>query len=177
MINTLTENARKYTPEYGHITLSTKETDEYVEISVSDDGPGLSEEDVNRILGEKVYDSGAIGMGTAADTEELRRQKGSGFGLMNCKGIIEKYCKTNAVFSVCCFSIDSTLGKGSRFYFRLPKGVKRTLSICLIFAMSILGLGSCQSSVYKQPEERTELLTTVCCRLLMIMQTGCTIAM
>ena len=42
---------------------------------MSDDGPGLSEEDVNRILGEKVYDSGAIGMGTAADTEELRRQK------------------------------------------------------------------------------------------------------
>lgn len=157
MINTLTENARKYTPEYGHITLSTKETDEYVEISVSDDGPGLSEEDVNRILGEKVYDSGAIGMGTAADTEELRRQKGSGFGLMNCKGIIEKYRKTNAVFSVCCFSIDSTLGKGSRFYFRLPKGVKRTLSICLIFAMSILGLGSCQSSVYKQPEEKNRV--------------------
>ena len=92
---------------------------------MSDDGPGLSEEDVNRILGEKVYDSGAIGMGTAADTEELRRQKGSGFGLMNCKGIIEKYRKTNAVFSVCCFSIDSTLGKGSRFYFRLPKGIKK----------------------------------------------------
>lgn len=82
---------------------------------MSDDGPGLSEEDVNRILGEKVYDSGAIGMGTAADTEELRRQKGSGFGLMNCKGIIEKYRKTNAVFSVCCFSIDSILGKEAVF--------------------------------------------------------------
>lgn len=38
MINTLTENARKVYSQYGHITLSTKETDEYVEISVSDDG-------------------------------------------------------------------------------------------------------------------------------------------
>lgn len=53
MINTLAENARKYTPEHGKIELSAVETDDYVEISVSDNGPGLSEEDVNRILGEK----------------------------------------------------------------------------------------------------------------------------
>lgn len=146
MINTLSENARKYTPEHGRVELSAVETDDYVEISVSDNGPGLSEEDVNRILGEKVYDSGSIGMGTAADTEELRKQKGSGFGLMNCKGIIEKYRKTNAVFRVCCFSIDSTLGKGSRFYFRLPKGVKKMFSICLLLIAGLTGLGSCQPS-------------------------------
>ena len=46
---------------------------------MSDDGPGLSEEDVNRILGEKVYDSGAIGMGTAADTEEFAPAEGIWF--------------------------------------------------------------------------------------------------
>lgn len=146
MINTLAENARKYTPEHGKIELSAVETDDYVEISVSDNGPGLSEEDVNRILGEKVYDSGSIGMGTAADTEELRKQKGSGFGLMNCKGIIEKYRKTNTVFRVCCFSIDSTLGKGSRFYFRLPKGVKKIFTVGLLLVMGLVGLGSCQPS-------------------------------
>lgn len=146
MINTLAENARKYTPEHGKIELSAVETDDYVEISVSDNGPGLSEEDVNRILGEKVYDSGSIGMGTAADTEELRKQKGSGFGLMNCKGIIEKYRKTNTVFRVCCFSIDSTLGKGSRFYFRLPKGVKKIFTVGLLLVMGLAGLGSCQPS-------------------------------
>ena len=149
MINTLAENARKYTPEHGRVELSAAETDDYVEISVSDNGPGLSEEDVNRILGEKVYDSGSIGMGTATDTEELRKQKGSGFGLMNCKGIIEKYRKSNALFSVCRFSIESTLGKGSRFYFRLPKGAKKMLSIPLLLIVGLTGLGSCQSSVQK----------------------------
>lgn len=40
MINTLAENARKYTPEHGKIELSAVETDDYVEISVSDNGPG-----------------------------------------------------------------------------------------------------------------------------------------
>lgn len=130
MINTLAENARKYTPEGGHVELRADETDAYVEISVSDNGPGLTAEDVNCILGEKVYDSGHIGLATAGDVQSLRSQKGHGFGLMNCKGIIEKYRKTNALFSVCCFAIESTPGKGSRFYFRLPKGVKRAL--CLI---------------------------------------------
>lgn len=146
MINTLAENARKYTPAYGHVELSATETDDYVEISVSDNGPGLSEEDVNRILGEKVYDSELIGIGTASDIAELRKQKGSGFGLMNCKGIIEKYRKTNAIFQVCRFAIDSVPGKGSRFYFRLPKGIRKAFSVCLLLVSSLVGLNGCQSS-------------------------------
>ena len=137
MMNTLVENARKYTQEGGRVSLSAEETPDYVEIAVEDNGPGLSEKDRSRILGEKVYDSGAIGMETAADAAELQRQKGHGFGLMNCKGIIEKYRKTNSVFAVCRFDIQSTLGKGSRFSFRLPKGARRMagllwLGICLL---------------------------------------------
>lgn len=136
MINTLAENARKYTPEGGRIELSAEETDTYVEISVSDNGPGLSETDVNRILGEKVYDSKQIGMETAVDTQSLQRQKGYGFGLMNCKGIVEKYRKTNALFQVCTFRIESCPGHGSRFSFRLPKGI-RHLGVWL----AVLGCG------------------------------------
>ncbi len=132
MINTLTENARKYTQEGGAITVSAAETDTYVEISVADNGPGLSSEDVERILGEKVYDSGKIGMKTTADTAELQKQKGYGFGLMNCKGIIEKYRKTNTIFQVCLFGIDSIPGQGSRFFFRLPKGVRKMLSLLML---------------------------------------------
>ena len=133
MINTLTENARKYVHEGGFIKVYAKETDTYIEVSVADNGPGLSEADVYRILSEKVYDSGSIGMNTAADADLLQKQKGHGFGLMNCKGIIDKYKKTNSLFGVCEFSIESELGKGSRFYFRLPKGVKRLMSLLLPF--------------------------------------------
>lgn len=56
MINTLTENARKYTQPGGNVSVYAQETESYVEISVKDDGPGLSQEDVERILSEKVYD-------------------------------------------------------------------------------------------------------------------------
>lgn len=123
MINTLLDNARKYTPEGGTVSVDAQQTDEYVEISVCDTGRGLSADDINMICNEKVYDSSRIGAVGADD--ELRSQKGFGFGLMNCKGIIDKYRKTNALFAVCMFSIESTLGKGSRFYFRLPRGVMR----------------------------------------------------
>ena len=95
MINTLAENARKYTPQGGMVKVYARQEEDYVEISVEDNGCGLSPEDVARIVGEKVYDSKAIGMSDAPDKEELRKNKGSGFGLMNCKGIIEKYRKTN----------------------------------------------------------------------------------
>ena len=141
MINTLAENARKYTPEGGRIELEAKETPDYVEISVSDTGMGLSEKDIRRILDEKVYDSGAIGLDAATDVESLRRQKGHGFGLMNCKGIIEKYRKTNALFQVCKFDIQSTPGKGSRFYFRLPKGIKRALVYMGLVLFALGGSG------------------------------------
>lgn len=135
MINTLVENARKYVQAGGHISLEATEAEGYVEVSVSDDGPGLSEEDIHRILDEKVYDSGSIGMHTAVDAQALQRQKGHGFGLMNCKGIIEKYRKTNALFAVCKFGIESRVGKGSRFFFRLPKGVKRAMGVCLLLLL------------------------------------------
>lgn len=132
MINTLTDNARKYTPSGGKVTVTACEGDDYVEVSVKDDGPGLSKADVEHILNEKVYDSGKIGIDTASDMEELSKQKGHGFGLMNCKGIIEKYKKTSPLFSVCKFGIDSEPGRGSRFYFRLPKGAKKVLSVIVL---------------------------------------------
>ena len=138
MINTLTENARKYTQEGGEIQVFASETEYYVEISVQDDGLGLSEEDVNCILNEKVYDSGKIGLNTTSDTDNLLKNKGSGFGLMNCKGIIETYRKTNDLFRVCCFSIESRPGKGSRFYFRLPKGLRQVLGILLLMVLPCL---------------------------------------
>lgn len=143
MINTLAENARKYTPEGGTIKVYARTTDAYVEISVEDNGRGISEEDVACIIGEKVYDSRVIGMKNVADPETLKENKGSGFGLMNCKGIIEKYKKTNELFRGCVFDVESELGKGSRFYFRLPSGIRKVMGILLLCLLLPLGMTSC----------------------------------
>ena len=144
MINTLAENARKYTPEGGTIKVYARITeDAYVEISVEDNGRGISEEDVAHIIGEKVYDSRVIGMKNAADPEVLKENKGSGFGLMNCKGIIEKYKKTNDLFRGCVFDVESELVKGSRFYFRLPSGVRKAMGVLLLCLLLPLGMVSC----------------------------------
>lgn len=130
MINTLADNARKFTPSGGTVTVEAIQADEYVEIAVSDTGVGLSEDDVRQISESKVFDPDRIGQGQ-------HQGKGSGFGLMNCKGIIEKYRKSDDLFRVCSFNVESTPGKGSRFSFRLPKGIRRALTVLLILCTGL----------------------------------------
>ena len=130
MINTLADNARKFTPAGGKVTVEAAQGDDYVEISVSDTGVGLSEADVSQIRDSKVFDPDKIGQGE-------RQGKGSGFGLMNCKGIIEKYRKADDLFKVCSFNVESTPGKGSRFSFRLPKGIKRALMLLVLLCSGL----------------------------------------
>ena len=131
MINTLVDNAAKFTPQGGSVSLECVDAGEYVEIAVADSGIGISQSDIDRILGEKVYDAATIG----SDNPGLQaKSKGGGFGLMNCRGIIEKYRKSDALFSVCSMNIESRKGGGSRFSFRLPKGVVR----CIVLLLALL---------------------------------------
>ena len=136
MMNTLLDNARKYTPKGGSVKLSASECDTYVEISVEDTGHGMSPEDVDTLNNSKVYDSSKIGV-EGTNAADIKQNKGFGFGLMNCKGIIGKYKKTNAVFNVCEFGVESAIGKGSRFFFRLPKGV---LKLMVLVGLMLQGL-------------------------------------
>ncbi len=136
MINTLLDNARKYTGKGGTVTLGAEDGEGFVEISVNDTGCGLSEGDIARILHDKVYDSSKIG--DADNNPELKRNKGVGFGLMSCKGIIDKYRKTSHLFDVCRFNITSRLGEGSTFSFRLPKGVAKAMT-AVFLALSSVG--------------------------------------
>ena len=142
MMNTLLDNARKYTPQGGEVRLSAEESENYVEVSVEDTGHGMSAEDVDTLNNSKVYDSSKIGA-EGVNASDISRNKGFGFGLMNCKGIIEKYKKTNAVFNVCQFGVESEMGKGSRFFFRLPKGVQKAMVIC---GMLLMGICTAQSA-------------------------------
>lgn len=113
MLNTLADNARKFTPEGGTVSISAVKEKDYVEVSVRDTGIGLSSDELSGIFDHKVHN-------------------GHGFGLMNCKGIIDKYKKISQIFSVCGLFAESVKGKGSRFYFRLPYGFIRTIVVLML---------------------------------------------
>ena len=135
MLNTLADNARKFTPNGGHVSITAEVGEEYVELSVADDGIGMSAEDIDCILQTKVYDATTIGKDLSP---EQRKNKGSGFGLLNCRGIIEKYRKTDALFDVCRFGVENRKEGGCRFWFRLPKGVRRLIALlCVVIPMNI----------------------------------------
>ena len=137
MLNTLTDNARKFTPSGGQVTVCATEMTDAVEIKVSDTGCGLTESEIALILSSKIYDAQQIGVNSST----VRHEKGSGFGLLNCKGIIEKYKKSGEFFKVCCFHIESEENKGSCFSFRLPKGIRRKSMMVLTFIFYLLTYG------------------------------------
>ena len=123
MLNTLADNARKFTPEGGQVSLSAQETADYVEISVKDTGTGMSDEQLQHLFDPKPIRESGTG--------------GHGFGLLNCKGIIEKYRKISQIFSVCSIAAESEKGKGSRLFFRLPKGILRVLVLLFTLHASL----------------------------------------
>ena len=147
MMNTLLDNARKFTPKGGKVSLETKELEDSIEISISDTGQGLAEDEINSILTEKISNLKEISANQNKDF--MLHSKGFGFGLMNCKGIIDKYKKTSSVFSVCSLNIESVIGKGSKFSFRLPKSVIKT------FLVLLLSLPFTLSEVYANNKEIT----------------------
>lgn len=124
MVNTLADNARKFTPAGGKVCIKAVEEADYVELSVEDTGCGINEETQQHLF----------------DRKPIHDQKDStshGFGLMNCNGIINKYRKISQIFTVCQMGVKSEENKGSRFFFRLPKGVSRILLFLLIAFSSL----------------------------------------
>lgn len=113
MINTLADNARKFTPSGGKVVVTADEAADYVEVTVADTGVGMDDEQLSHVFEHKV-------------------EGGHGFGLLNCKGIIEKYRKLSQIFSVCTLQAESRVGQGSRFFFRLPVGKVLTCFVALI---------------------------------------------
>ena len=126
MINTLCDNARKFTSSGGSVSLIVESTDTIVEISVVDTGCGLSPEDVDKINNSKVFR-----ISSASQQMSGAEEKGFGFGLMNCKGIVGQMKKHSSRFQCCDFGVESTIGKGSRFWFRLPRVLVAIIGFCL----------------------------------------------
>lgn len=103
MLLNLTENAIKYTPNGGSITLSLVNQDGWVEISVADTGIGIAPEQQAHIF-ERFY---------RADKARSRAEGSSGLGL----SIVEwlAHAHNGSVH------VESVLGEGSTFILRLPE--------------------------------------------------------
>ena len=125
LINTIVDNARKYTPEGGEVVVSATKCesfDGYAEVSIEDSGKGMTQEQADHL-----FDYGTI----IDQKEDLTEQKSHGFGLMNCRGIMDRYRKTSELFSHCEIKAESEKGKGTRILFRLPIAVRATLVVLL----------------------------------------------
>ncbi len=96
-------NALKFTESGGSIAASLQDKGTQYEICISDNGVGISEE-VQKLIFEKTV--GYTTRGTA-------NEKGTGLGLILCKEFVERNGGQ--------IRVESELGKGSKFYFTIPK--------------------------------------------------------
>ncbi|MCC5905460.1 MAG: PAS domain S-box protein [Balneolaceae bacterium] len=102
ILRNLISNAIKYTHTNGEINISSLQRKNNIEITVSDNGVGMSEEIRNKLF---KIDKGITTKGTA-------NEKGSGLGLILCKDFVEKHGGE--------IWVKSESGKGSAFIFSLP---------------------------------------------------------
>jgi len=99
----LLENAIKFTPAGGIITIAAADIGTHVRISVHDNGCGIPAKDLQRIF-ERFY---------RVDTARSRELGGTGLGLSIVKHIVQAHGGS--------VSVESSPGKGSTFSFTLRK--------------------------------------------------------
>ena len=110
VIRNLTSNALKFTPAGGQVILSArqngpppgKDETEWVEVSVSDTGIGISQEDIDKLFKLEVHHTT---LGTA-------HEKGTGLGLILCQEMVEK--NGGRIW------VESELGQGTTVKFTVP---------------------------------------------------------
>ncbi len=103
VVQNVLENAVKYTPENGIITIELKVNEKHmIEVSIKDTGIGIPAAQHNRIFGRFFRGANAVKMVT----------DGSGLGLYIVKSIIEKHNGKTW--------FESEENKGTTFYFTLP---------------------------------------------------------
>jgi|GEM_PF-241954 len=105
ILSNLLNNAIKYTPSKGQITIATELKDDHLRISVNDTGPGIVPEDRQRI-----FDRYAQVTGTKA------RSGGFGLGLAFCRIAVEAHGGQIWVEA-------GDNGFGSKFIFTLPLSI------------------------------------------------------
>lgn len=114
-LGSLIENAIKYTPDGGRITLAARRSGDEVEISVTDNGRGIPPQDIP-VLFDKfhrgrpapVAADGAL----AAALPELEEVPGIGLGLYLARNVIEQMGGR--------INVESEVGRGATFTIHLP---------------------------------------------------------
>lgn len=102
ILRNLISNAIKFTDTGGEITVSASECHTHVEITVTDNGIGISAENQKKIFANEKILLGQL----------TRNRQGSGLGL--------KLCNEFAAIHGGHISLESKPGKGSKFRFTLP---------------------------------------------------------
>jgi signal transduction histidine kinase len=103
LVNLIT-NAHEYSPQGANIEVKARVVGDEVEVSVTDDGPGIPETQLEHIFERFVR----------GDAGLTQRVGGTGLGLAITKSLVELHGGT--------IEADSTVGTGSSFRFRLPLG-------------------------------------------------------
>jgi signal transduction histidine kinase len=98
----LIENALKFTPAGGQVTVSASVEGPAVRVSVRDNGRGIAESDLSRIF-EQFFQ--------AKQTDTMAR-RGLGLGLFVCRDLVERQGGE--------IRAESTLGRGTTMSFTLP---------------------------------------------------------
>lgn len=111
VVNNLLSNAIKFTPDNKSIYLHIAYENGYLNISVKDEGIGISQE-----YQEKIFESF-----TQADASTTRQYGGTGLGLAISYNLIKLMDSQ--------LKVKSQLGLGSEFYFSLPLEIGKPLTV------------------------------------------------
>ncbi|NLJ71158.1 MAG: HAMP domain-containing protein [Clostridiaceae bacterium] len=100
ILSTIMENAVKFTPEGGKIVMSIAEDETGLTVSISDNGPGISLEDLPHVF-ERFYKA-----------DKAHNERGTGLGLSIAAELAEQMGHT--------LEVNSAEGKGSTFSLSMP---------------------------------------------------------
>ena len=103
VLTNLLSNAVKYSPDGGKIKIHTREVDDHVAVSITDQGIGIPEDQLDKLF-TRFH---------RVDSRDTRKQYGTGIGLYLVKHLVDAHQGE--------VTVESTVGEGSTFTFVLPK--------------------------------------------------------
>jgi signal transduction histidine kinase len=108
VVRNLVDNALLYSPAGGRVEIESRQDDDFVHVSVSDDGPGVPAVERDRIF-ERFYRADR----PRPDESVPERSTGAGLGLAIARGLVHAHGGQ--------IWVESTPTGGADFHFTLPR--------------------------------------------------------